>query len=84
VKFPKTPILGACLGFSSGQAKRAKSKIVHIIETTAPISTKFYITIKTTPSNTLRWWSKHAQKDSKMADGRRIEKKVNRHISTTV
>jgi len=57
------------------QAKLAKSRNKHNIETTASIPTKFCTMIKTTkPPNARRGWSKRTHNKSKMADGCHIEK----------
>jgi len=53
------------------QAKVAKSKNMHIIKTTASISTKFCTVIKRPPNN-LCVWSELAHNKSKMADGRHL------------
>jgi len=63
VKSPETPnIWGVNRRF---QAKRAKYWKLHVIETTASISTKFCTTIET-----IKW-----PKKSKMADGRHLKKR---------
>ena len=54
------------------QAKLAKSKNVHIIKTSASISTEFCTVTKTTKCH--RGWSQHTHHKFKMADGRHLGK----------
>jgi len=57
------------------QAKVVKYQHLHIIETTVSIESEF-CTVKNTPPNTHRVWSKHSHNKWKIADDRHFEQVI--------